>query len=192
MKLLANTCCSALLLLAAAAPTCSAATMMIEVGSPTAPPGSTVEVPISIGDAEGLGSLQFDLKFDPSLLEPAETPVRAGADLPGAMIEANASEPGTLRVALISGEPVAGSGEILLVTFAVRQEAAGVTAVTPTAVRAWDHSSNLDMLVESSPGRVTIASKPPLHLWLGAGAAVVVLAVVLVAAGARGRSAKKE
>ena len=183
--------CSALLLLVAAAPAPATAVMRIEVGSITAPPGAAVEAPVLISDAKDLGSLQFDLQYDPTLLEPSEPPVKAGPALAGAMIEANAVEPGRLRVAMISGEPVNGAGEILFVAFTVPPGAAGSGDLTPAAVRAWDHTNNLDMLVEASAGTATIAPKQPLALWIGIGAAVVVLFIVLIALARHGRSPKR-
>ena len=173
--------CATFLLVAAAAPAVATAVMRIDVGSITAAPGASVEAPVSISEAKDLGSLQFDLLYDPTLLEPFEPPVKAGAALAGAMIEANAGEPGRLRVAMISGEPVNGAGEILLVAFTVPAGAAGSGELTPAAIRAWDHANNLDMLVESAGGTATIAPRQPLALWIGIAAVAVVLFIVLVA-----------
>ena len=190
MRQFARTCRCTLLLLAAAAPALAAATMRLEVGSTTGTPGATVDVPLSITDAKNLGSLQFDLVYDPKLFEPSQPPVKAGALLPGAMVESNAVEPGTLRVAMISGEPVNGSGEILVLTCLVAQDASGAAEIRPTAVRAWDHRNNLDMLVESSTGLLTIAPRLPWTPLVAIAAGVVVLLVVLVAIARRGRAAK--
>jgi hypothetical protein len=154
-------------------------------------PGSDATVPIHIRGAQGLGSLQLELTYDPAVLEPKE--VVSGPGIPGVLLEYNVTAPGRLRVAVAGNEPINGDGE-LTTTFAVKS--AGNCVLGIENARAWEQANGHDMLVKVESGRFaaeqaagTAAGGGKL-LWVAVGAGVVLLVIVLVLVGRgrRGRS----
>ena len=142
-------------------------------------PGAVVKVPIAVQGAKGCGAIQFDLTYDPSVLEAKEA--EEGAVLGGAMLTSNVARPGCLKVALISQQPLAGDGELAVAVFSVKTS--GACPLGLVNARAWDHASNLDMLVSVAPGRFAAAGGGGATLWIVlaclAGAVVLVVAVIL-------------
>ena len=162
--------------------------MLLTAGSVIAAPGGAVDVPLEVKDAKGLGSLQFDVKYDPVMLVPTDEPVKAGTDLPGAMIESNVVSPGTLRIALISGEPVNGAGQLLTIGFNVSAEATGKSAIALAGLQAWDHEENLQMLAMGMNGTVDVQRKMSMMVIAAiAGVVLVLLFVRILAAKSRRR-----
>ncbi len=156
------------LCLLAAWPSAAAAAVTLAVPpDATGVPGRDAAVPIAIRGAQGLGALQFELTYDPAVLEAGE--VVAGPGIPGVLLESNVVSPGRLRVAMAGNEPMAGDGE-LTAAFAVK--AAGTSALGLENARAWEQANSLDMLVDVEPGQFLAAASP------AAGNRVVLLAVV--------------
>ena len=65
-----------------------------------APAGKEIIVPVSINGASGneIISYEFDLRYDPAVIQPLEDPVEvAGTVSRGLMAVANPNEPGLLR-----------------------------------------------------------------------------------------------
>ena len=118
--------------------------------------GASVVVPITTDKCEGMGALQFDLIYDPAIAEPES--VDAGAALSNALIEFKIKSPGRLGVALISSEAVTESGELLKIKFKPIPKAAGATTLEIEGQLAWDHKNNLEMLITTAPGSLTLTS----------------------------------
>ena len=116
--------------------------------------GTSVVIPITIDKCEGMGALQFDLIYDPAIAEPES--VDSGAALSNALIEFKIKSPGRLGVALISSEPVTESGELLKIKFKPIPKASGSTPLEITNQLAWDHKNNLEMLITTEPGSLTL------------------------------------
>lgn len=157
----------AMCLLATWASTSAASVTIAVPQDATGAPGGDAEVPISIRGAQGLGALQFELTYDPAVLEAGE--VVAGQDIAGVLLESNVVSPGRLRVAMAGNEPMAGDGE-LTATFAVK--APGTSALALENARAWEQENGLDMLVDVESGQFVAATSS------AAGSPVVLLAVV--------------
>ncbi len=75
--------------------------------------GSVVEVPLSLARLKGTGinAYQFDIEYDPAVIEPAEV----AADLDGTLSSNlsaihNVAEPGLLKVAIYGAYPASGDG----------------------------------------------------------------------------------
>lgn len=148
----------------------SAAAASVTIAVPhdaTGVPGRDAEIPIAIRGAQGLGALQFELTYDPAVLEAGE--VVAGPGIPGVLLESNVVSPGRLRVALAGNEPMAGDGE-LTATFAVK--APGTSVLGIENARAWEQTNSLDMLIDVESGQFHAAASP------AAGIPVALLAVM--------------
>jgi len=177
---------SALVVLLAAcvvAPGARAASVTVAVASARGAPGAEVKVPVSVRGAQGLGALQMELVYDPAVLEARK--VEEGALLSGAMVESNVPQPGRMRVALVSGEPVNGDGVLLMARFVACGAAGKECQVQAENARAWEHSTNLDMRVSVEPGKFTVAAAGLSPVLLGAIAAIVAIVLVAIVAFAR-------
>ncbi len=157
----------ALCLLAAWASAAAASVTVAVPHDATGTPGRDAVVPIAIRGAQGLGALQFELTYDPIVLEAGE--VVAGPGIPGVLQESNVVSPGRLRVAMAGNEPMAGDGE-LTAAFAVK--APGTSALGIENARAWEQANSLDMLVDVETGQFVALASPE------AGISAVLLAVV--------------
>lgn len=148
----------------------SAAAASVTIAVPqdaTGVPGHDAAVPIAIRGAQGLGALQFELTYDPAVLEAGE--VVAGPGIAGVLLESNVVSPGRLRVAMAGNEPMTGDGE-LTAAFAVK--APGTSALGLENARAWEQANSLDMLVDVESGEFLAVASP------AAGNHVILLAVV--------------
>ena len=155
-----------------------AAAMTIKLPAVTGPVGSEVKIPMNVESAKGCGALQFDLTYDPAVLEVKG--VDEGALLSGAMLTFNVPKPGCLKVAMITQAPLAGDGVVAVVSFRVK--CMGKSPLGLDKAKAWEHASNLDMLVEVVPGQFTVTAKSQV-LWIGLaafGLVVLVLSVKLL------------
>jgi hypothetical protein len=117
--------------------------------------GSEVKVPLVIEDLNGVGvtSYQFDVGYDPAVLEPA--PV--AADLSGTLSEgfgvaANSPEPGLLRVIVYGTSPVTADGVFTNLTFKAVGTAGSSTSISISHFRLNDGSSR----VETNGGVVVV------------------------------------
>jgi len=152
----------------------------------TGEPGQDVTIPVLIKSAEGAGSLQFELTYDPSVLE-AKT-VDPGDGIPAMLLDHNVVAPGRLRVALAGNEPINGDAR-LLVGFTVKS--AGACDLTIENPMAWEQANGMDMLVETTVGRFTpseAGDENTRWLMIGGGIGLALLILLLVA---RQRSSRR-
>ncbi len=157
--------------------------------------GSSIETPISTERCDGLGALQFDLTYDPAIVEPES--VEAGSALSNGLVEFEVKSPGLLRIALISSAAVNESGELLKVRFKPVAAEGGSTDVEITGEAAWDYENNLEMLVTTEAGFLSLTPDAPptkvlpnsdLKVPLVIGGVLLLLVVILIIALAmRGR-----
>jgi hypothetical protein len=130
-----------------------AATLVLSIGSGSGPAGSDARIALGGTGAAGLGAVQFELAFDPAVLQIKA--VEAGSGWPGAMVESNVTAPGRLRVAAVSSQAAAGDGELLVLVVAPLEGGDAVSRLEMVSSRAWEHATNFEMLLKVSPGRFT-------------------------------------
>ncbi len=88
----------------------------------SAPPGSTITVPITTGDLTGLGAVVYNLQvtFDPAILTPASPAYDRTGTLSTAMfIDPNTLNSGHLIISAFNATPLAGAGTLLNLKFTV-------------------------------------------------------------------------
>ncbi|MGB5014566.1 MAG: cohesin domain-containing protein, partial [Pyrinomonadaceae bacterium] len=111
----------------------------VQVGLPavTADAGTRVSVPLRMDNMMGRGvtSYQFDIEYDPTVIEPAEL----AADLVGAVpaelaIVSNAPIPGVLKVTVYGAFPATGDGVYANLHFNVR---GAMGSSSPLAIRGF-------------------------------------------------------
>jgi hypothetical protein len=84
------------------------------------PADSEVIVPVAVTGAanKGIISYEFDLRYDPAVIQPQAEPVDlAGTASRGLTAVANANEPGLLRVVMYGAYPIDGNGLLLNLKF---------------------------------------------------------------------------
>jgi len=85
-----------------------------------ADPGTEVEIPLSIRDLSGKGvaAYQFDIEYDPEVLEPRKAAATlAGTISEGMMVTSNSPEPGLLKVVVYGVHPIEGGGPLVNLKF---------------------------------------------------------------------------
>ena len=82
--------------------------------------GKDISVPVIVDGAanKGIIAYEFDLRYDPTVIQPQKNPVDvAGTVSRGLIAVANAKEPGLLRVAVYGPMPIVGNGVLLNLKF---------------------------------------------------------------------------
>lgn len=98
----------------------SGASLVVSIGDIQGSPGSTVQVPIMVEGATGVGSVDIMLKYDASVLKAVSVET---ADLgKNAIIESNLANPGQVNIALVDASGINGDGEIATISFSVLGE----------------------------------------------------------------------
>ncbi|MGD9590115.1 MAG: cohesin domain-containing protein [Pyrinomonadaceae bacterium] len=85
-----------------------------------ADPGTEVEIPLSIRDISGKGvaAYQFDIEYDPDVLEPRKAAATlAGTISEGMMVTSNSPEPGLLKIVVYGVHPIEGGGPLVNLKF---------------------------------------------------------------------------
>lgn len=79
---------------------------------------------------ENIGAIDLTLNYDASSLgTPA---ISKGSLISDAMMAANANNPGSISIAIISTKAISGSGQIVAITFASRNGSGGITSCSGT------------------------------------------------------------
>jgi hypothetical protein len=99
----------------------------------TAPPGSEVTIPITVGDTTGLQITSYDLQvtFDPVVVQPAATPYDATGTLSNSMsITPNSANSGQFIISAFQETNLAGSGTLINLKFTIVGASGQSTALT--------------------------------------------------------------
>jgi len=159
-----------------------AGSVSISIRPVTASTGSETNVPINIRTGTSrLGALQFDLTYDPAVLEAVK--VDPGRLLSG-LTDFNITSPGRMRIALATSEGISGEGEILVASFRVLRE--GQSSLRIENARAWEQATSFETTVQVEPGLVTVeapGSFPVVAVVIGLvvlGGLLLILAIVAI------------
>ncbi|HMV87797.1 MAG TPA: putative Ig domain-containing protein [Blastocatellia bacterium] len=103
----------------------------ISLPNASAASGASLTIPIIVGNLTGLGvmSYDFDLSFDPTVLQLQNTPVDAAGTLSGAMTITPNAMTGRLRVSAFGIGAMTGAGTLLNLKFNVVGAAGSATAL---------------------------------------------------------------
>ena len=125
---------------------------LLEEYTPTLP--KILHVPINLQGASQVGSLEFILTYEPSLLTvESVTP----GDLAGdALIESRVSTPGEVWIGLIDAEGVSGDGAVAFVSFRTMEGETSDSTLMLEEVSSYNASTLIDLLSSSSPGLVAM------------------------------------
>ena len=115
---------------------------------------TNVNVPIHLTGAENIGSLEFVLTYDPSVLEVSG--VEAGGLAQSALFDFGSRSPGRLWAGLIDSEGINGDGPIAVVSFKVVGPGASTSLLALENITTYDASSLLDILTNATSGSFTV------------------------------------
>ena len=115
---------------------------------------TNVNVPIHLTGAENIGSLEFVLTYDPSVLEVSG--VEAGGWAQSALFDFGSRSPGRLWAGLIDSEGINGDGPIAVVSFKVVGPDASTSLLALENITTYDASSLLDILTNATWGSFTV------------------------------------
>jgi hypothetical protein len=147
----------------------TAPTINVQVGSPS------FDIPVTVSDTTGQGiiSYQFNLIFDPAVIQPLASPVDVtGTVSDGMLVTTNLIAPNTLRVVAFTATPRVGSGTLLKFKFAAVGPLFSFSPLT------WQDF----MFNEGTPGSATVNGRVNL-VHIPTAASVTVAGRVLSAAG---------
>lgn len=131
-------------------------TVPVVVPTPTATPEPAAElpkeikVPIFLEGASNLGSLEFVLLYEPTVLQVNK--VEMGYLLNGALLDYSTRTPGLVWAALIDANGINGDGLAVVVSFAIIGDDESRTALTLENVVAYDATTLLDIVTKASNG----------------------------------------
>ncbi len=98
------------------------------------PTGNPASFSVEGSGMEGVAGFQLDIAYDAtSLTSPTVT---QGALVSGAMLAANTSRPGIIKIAVISTKTFSNSGQIATVTFASQRGSGGITSATVSMINS--------------------------------------------------------
>jgi hypothetical protein len=166
--------------LAAAMPACALAAVTLRAPSVQAAAGGTVEVPIVMTGASGIGALQLELAFDAGVVR-VESVVRGTLAGANALLEFNAEPPGRLGIAIATLDDLKGDGPIALARFKVVGQPGLTTVLAIRTGEAWEGASRQPVEVEMESGSLIVTSAAiAWWLWLLGAVALIALLGVLV------------
>ena len=158
--------------------TIHASAMTLRVATLDGEEGGTVQVPLQVSGATNLGALQFDVRYDPQVLQIAN--VTRGALAGNGLVDSNASESGKLRIGVVTTDALNGDGVIANANFKIIGRAGTNSALTIENARAWETPSHLEILVNVEAGRVNVIAASPPWLIIGAVIALLLLALFIL------------
>ena len=125
------------------------------VESRVAAPGARVLIPIRLENPDRIKTLEFDLNYDPSVLELAEVQPGSRLSVPGSRYDTDS--PGAVRFDLMVSDQLNGNGSAALVEFKVVGEVGTSSPLTVKDMMAMDSSGDVRS-IEVSEGAFTVGT----------------------------------
>ncbi len=112
-----------------------------------------VTVPVNANNANNLGSLEFEVVYNPAVLQPES--VTKGELADNSMIDFSFARSGRVWVAMVDSNGLSGSGSLAEITF--RRVGSGQTAAVLTLenVRAHNATTLVDIITSTTAGSLT-------------------------------------
>jgi hypothetical protein len=117
--------------------------------------GAKVPVPVTISGATQVGSVHFELVYDPEDLE--LTGVQQGSVLGAAQFHYNMDNPGQVVVGIVSTAGINGNGQLAVLTFRLKRT--GKSAASLNLENVVLHSASTLLEIPAVPTKGSITSK---------------------------------
>ena len=125
------------------------------VGSRVASPGARVLIPIRLENPDGVHTLEFDLNYDPAVLEVAEIQPGSRLSVPGSRYDMDS--PGVVRFDLTVSDQLKGNGSAAMVEFEAVGEVGASSVLTIKDAIVMD-SSGSTRSIEVAEGAFTVGT----------------------------------
>lgn len=112
-----------------------------------------LEIPINTVNASNVGSLEFEVVYDPTVLK-AEG-VEKGKLADDAMIDFSTTRSGRVWVAIVDSNGLNGNGSLAVVSFSNVGQATTGTTFTLQNVYAYNAVTLIDFVTSTTPGTLT-------------------------------------
>ena len=119
-------------------------------------PGATtgeVTAPVNANNASNLGSLEFELVYDPDILQPDS--VTKGELADNAMIDFSFTRSGRVWVAMVDSNGISGNGSLAVITFRRVGTSQTAAILTLENVRAHNATTLVDIITSTTAGSLT-------------------------------------
>ena len=113
-----------------------------------------IQVPVNLEAAKNVGSLEFVLVYEPTVLQVSS--VELGPLASTALLESSTKTPGEVWAAMIDAHGITGNGVAAMITFTVIGDSASSTRLALEKVVAHDATSLLDIITQTSPGSYVV------------------------------------
>jgi hypothetical protein len=107
----------------------TAAQVQVSVSDTTGNSGEVVDIPVTVSDANNIGSIDLVITYDPTILQVDSV---SKGDLNNGMISSNTETDGILSLAIADQSGIDGDGEIAIISFSV----IGQTGSSPLQVES--------------------------------------------------------
>jgi hypothetical protein len=124
-------------------------------GSRIADPNSTIQVPILLNQASGIGSMNFVLSYNPQVLKVNK--VDGGSMISGTLFTPNFKSPPQIRFGLATSGGINGSGTVAYIEFQVIGSAGSSSQLAFSEVST-TNTTGASVAVTTQDGMVTVAS----------------------------------
>jgi hypothetical protein len=140
-------------LLACFIPCAPAALLTVGVSNVTAAPGSTVDVPVTVSGAQGLGSMDLAMSYDPAAVSVVS--VDKGS-LGKGLFSSNTGKPGIVTVSIADPAGISGDGSVAIIKVKVNGDAGTTSDIAIYNVLAYDVKTHLEIPVQKTDGMLTV------------------------------------
>lgn len=129
----------------------AAAQVEVNVSDASGSMDETVDVPITVNNAENIGSLDIVITYDPTILQVDSV---SKGELNNGMISSNTNTEGILSIAIADQNGIEGNGEIGVISFSVVNEE-GSSPLKVESLSVYDTDS-LELDAASEDGSFTV------------------------------------
>ena len=112
-----------------------------------------VTAPVNANNASNLGSLEFELVYDPGILQPDS--VTKGELADNAMIDFSFTRSGRVWVAMVDSNGISGNGSLAVITFRRVGTSQTAAILTLENVRAHNATTLVDIITSTTAGSLT-------------------------------------
>ena len=122
----------------------------------TSTTGGGMNVPVNATGASNVGSLEFELVYDSTVLQAVG--VEKGTLAGNAMMDFTTARPGRVWVGIVDSNGINGNGSLVVVSFQEVGQGTATGQLTLENVEAYDAQTLIDIITQTTPGNL---STPP-------------------------------
>ena len=114
--------------------------------------GGGMDAPVNATGASNVGSLEFELVYDSTVLEAVS--VQKGTLAGNAMLDFSVARPGRVWVGMVDSNGISGNGSLVIVSFQGVGQGAATGQLMLENVEAYDTQTLIDIVTQTTPGNL--------------------------------------